>query len=422
MWERFSYAGTRAILVLYLTSYLLLPPYSGGVVGLSALRTTLAQVFGTLNNDALALQIYGLYVGLFYLTPLLGGLLADKVLGHRGAILLGSLIMATGQFCLANGAFSLIGLLLMVIGGGLFKPTVSAQLGSLFQRDDRRADLAFSVFYVAINVGTFFAPLVCGTLGERLGWQYGFAVAGIGNLVSVTIYLAGRRAVPDRSRAPVAPIAAAPAGSGARGQMPALFAVALISALFWAAYEQKGGAVILWARRSVDLTVGGFVVPTSWILVLNPLFIMLFTPPLTIGFGVLARRGYAIGTLDKMIGGFVLLALGYLLLGGAAWSTRIGLGWVVAYMALLTLGELLLSPVGLSLFSRAAPAGRSSQLVAIWLFAAFIGNYASGMIASAATSLSRQRFFLEISGLPLLGAATLLMFRRPLIRRLFANA
>lgn len=421
VWERFSYAGTRAILVLYLTQELLTPGQRENVVGMRSLEALLGTAFGPLSLDALAFQIYGLYVGLFYFTPLFCGLIADRVTGHRKAIVLGAIIMAAGQFCLASQRMALIGLLLMVVGGGLFKPTISAQLGSLFDRQDPRADRAFAIFYVAINVGTFLAPLVCGTLGERVGWQFGFLIAGFGNLISLAIYAIGNVAVHDRhASTQAAPSLVRGRENDARTQLAGLFLLAVITPLFWGAYEQKGAAVVLWAKRSVDLRLGDFAVPVSWILMLNPLFIFLLTPLLALVWARLAASRGEPGTLSKMILGFLSLAVAFALLAIVAKSgAAVSLGWVVAFMGLLTLGELLLSPVGLSLFSRTAPAGFASQVLAIWFFSMFVGNYGSGLLASTFVELDRSMFFAGIAALPLFGAVLLLLVRGRLEGMLF---
>ena len=178
MWERFSYYGMRALLVLYMVKYLLASERAGDVLGLATFRAALESVFGPLATQPFASHIYGFYTGLVYLTPIFGGLLADRVLGQRRTVILGASLMAVGHFMMAFERLFLFALLVLILGNGCFKPNISTQVGALYPTGDRRRDRAFSIFYVGINLGAFLAPLVCGTLGEEFGWHYGFAAAG----------------------------------------------------------------------------------------------------------------------------------------------------------------------------------------------------------------------------------------------------
>src|SRR5438477_539421 len=189
MWERFSYYGMRALLVLYMVRLLLLPGHVENVIGLSALKYLLESIFGPLGVQPFASQVYGLYTGLVYLTPVFGGMLADRVLGQHRTILLGAAMMALGHFMMAFEPLFLIALTMLILGNGAFKPNMSAQVGGLYAPGDPRRDRAYSIFYVGINLGAFLAPLVCGTLGERVGWHYGFDAAGVGMLIGLCIYL-----------------------------------------------------------------------------------------------------------------------------------------------------------------------------------------------------------------------------------------
>src|SRR5579871_6893347 len=196
MWERFSYYGMRALLVLYLVEYLLQPETAGQVIGLAAFKHILEAALGPLGVQPFASNIYGLYTGLVYLTPIFGGMLADRVLGHRRTVIIGALLMALGHFMMAFEPLLLFALFCLILGNGAFKPNMSSQVGELYAPGDPRRDRAYSIFYVGINVGAFLAPLVCGTLGERAGWHYGFGAAGIGMLIGLAIYLIGTRHLP----------------------------------------------------------------------------------------------------------------------------------------------------------------------------------------------------------------------------------
>jgi proton-dependent oligopeptide transporter, POT family len=189
MWERFSFYGMRALLVLYMVKYVLQPEMAGTVIGLGSLKQGLEAVFGPLDIQPLASQVYGLYSGLVYLTPVLGGFLADRVLGQRRTVIIGASLMAIGHFMMASEHLLLFALALLILGNGAFKPNMSAQVGGLYPPGDPRRDRAYSIFYVGINLGAFLAPLVCGTPGERVGWHYGFAAAGVGMLIGLATYL-----------------------------------------------------------------------------------------------------------------------------------------------------------------------------------------------------------------------------------------
>ena len=211
MWERFSYYGMRSLLVLYMTKYLLLADHSGNVIGLLPLKRGLESLFGPLEVQPLSSQIWGLYTGLVYFTPIFGGLLADRVLGQRRTVVVGAVLMAIGHFMMAVEQLFLFALLALILGSGCFKPNISTQVGGLYAPGDHRRDRAYSIFYVGINIGAFLAPLVCGTLGEKAGWHYGFAAAGVGMCVGLSIYL---YALPHLPPAPPNPPPLAGEGKG----------------------------------------------------------------------------------------------------------------------------------------------------------------------------------------------------------------
>jgi len=196
MWERFSYYGMRALLVLYMVKYLLLPGHAENVIGLGALRQFYEWMLGPLGVQPFSSHIYGLYTGLVYLTPLFGGMLADRVLGQHRTILLGAAMMAIGHFMMAFEPLFLFALTMLILGNGAFKPNMSAQVGGLYAPGDPRRDRAYSIFYVGINLGAFLAPLICGTLGEELGWHYGFSAAGVGMTLALVIYLCAMPTLP----------------------------------------------------------------------------------------------------------------------------------------------------------------------------------------------------------------------------------
>ena len=217
MWERFSYYGMRSLLVLYMTKYLLLPEHAGDVRGLDAVKGALEAVFGHLDVQPLSSQIWGLYTGLVYFTPILGGLLADRVLGQRRTVIVGASLMAIGHFMMASEQLFLFALLFLILGNGCFKPNISTQVGGLYAPGDPRRDRAYSIFYVGINVGAFLAPLVCGTLGEKAGWHYGFAAAGVGMCLGLVIYLLASPLLPPDELQKRKMKKPSPRGGGAAG-------------------------------------------------------------------------------------------------------------------------------------------------------------------------------------------------------------
>ena len=199
MWERFNYYGMRSLLILYMTDFLIKGFRTGAVpiFGFATLQHGIEAVFGPMNIQPLASQIYGIYTALVYLTPLFGGMLADRVWGQRKTVIVGAIIMAIGEFMMTQPSLFLIAMLFLIIGNGCFKPNISTQVGSLYRPGDSRRDRAFTFFYVAFNFGAFLSPLICGTLGQRLGWAYGFAAAGVGMIVGLIIYLSGQRYLAD---------------------------------------------------------------------------------------------------------------------------------------------------------------------------------------------------------------------------------
>src|SRR5712691_2161661 len=227
MWERFSYFGNGALVVLYMVKHLLQPGEVDAVLGLGAVKGALEAVFGPLDVQPLASQLFGFYTGLAYSTPILGGLLADRVLGQRRTVIIGGVLMAIGHFMMAFEALFLVALLMLILGIGAFKPNISTQVGALYAAGDHRRDRAYSIFYVGINIGAFLAPLVCGTLAVRYGWHAGFAAAGVGMLVSLGIYLGGRQALPADVVPPArtAAVAKKPLDRAERGAVLALIGV-----------------------------------------------------------------------------------------------------------------------------------------------------------------------------------------------------
>ena len=337
MWERFSYYGMRALLMLYMTQYLLKAADTGtAIVGFATLKAGLEAVFGTLAIQPLASQIYGLYTGFVYFTPFFGGLLADRVLGQRKTVVIGGILMAIGQFLLAFEQFFLLGLFFLVIGNGCFKPNISTQVGNLYEHGDPRRDGAFTIFYMGINLGAFFSPLVCGTLGQVYGWRYGFIAAGIGMLVGLVVYLAGQRYLaPDNlmNKAADAHIEKTALTSKEWKGILGLCGLCVLNIVFWGVYEQQGNTIQLFADKNTDWHVFGWEMPSTWFQSLNPLFVFALAPFLNMFWARQAKRGKEPTSVVKMALGCLMLGVSFLVLmlatRGISETQRITFLWLV---------------------------------------------------------------------------------------------
>jgi POT family proton-dependent oligopeptide transporter len=408
-WERFSYFGNAALVVLYMIKYLLQPGRVETVLGFGSVRATLEFLFGPLGVQPLASQIFGFYTGLAYCAPILGGLMADRLLGERRTVLVGGVLMAIGHFMMAFEALFLLALLFLALGIGAFKPNISSQVGALYAPGDHRRDRGYSIFYVGINIGAFLAPLVCGSLAVAYGWHFGFAAAGIGMLVSLAIYVAGSRVLPSD---PVQPRSARQGAvialnSAERRSMRLIMLVCATVTLFWAAYDQQGNTIMLWAEdltdRDVDLRVWRGEVPSPWFLALNPLFIFLLTPLIV---SVWARQGARASPIHKMAFGAACLAVANLIMAAAA-STSAGKAsslWLVGYFSVATLGELHLAPVGLAFISKTAPAKALSMSMGLWFAATLPADILGGFLGGYWTRITHTSFFLLMAGIAALAS------------------
>jgi proton-dependent oligopeptide transporter, POT family len=421
MWERFSYYGMRTLLVLYMVKYLFVSDHVETVIGYRALKHTLELVFGPLGPQPLASQVYGLYTGLVYFTPLLGGLLADRVLGQRRTVILGASLMALGHFMMAFERLLFLALLVLIFGSGAFKPNTTTQVGGLYPPGDARRDRGYSIYYVGINLGAFLAPLVCGTLGEGIGWHFGFAAAGVGMLIGLVVYLLATPFLPPDEITKPGARSGAPLTSEERGAIWAILLLSIPVALFWATYEQQGNTIALWAEDNTDrfIRLFGFAVeiPTTWFQAFNPFMIFAFTPLLITLWARQGRRGREPSTLTKMALGCFGLAAGNLILAVSAVTAgaeKASWLWLFVYFIVITIGELYLSPTSLSLVSKIAPARAASLMMAVWLGTSFGGNLLAGFLGSYWSAMAKPAFFLMITAIAALAGIIIALFRRPL--------
>lgn len=421
MAERFSYYGITSFLVLYLAKALLLHPEH--IIGYHAVKSALEGLYGPLSTDAIAANITGLYTGLVYFTPAFGGLLADRVIGQRLAVLFGGILMAAGAFLLTQDAFFFFGLLALIIGNGGFKPNISTQVGNLYKSGDFRIDRAYSIFYVGINVGAALGPFICGGLAQGVAWHWGFFAAGVGVALAVIWYAFALRTLPPdritKARQSAQSVAPAKLTTDDWKAIGALVLLIIPSALFWMAYSQQFIAILFWAQDYTDraFAIPGLVhfdMPSSWSQSINPIMIFAFTPLLVSLWAGQARRNREPSTISKMAIGCALQAISYVLMAGVAWMTgphgRANWLWLLPYFAVFTVGELYVSPIGLALVSRVAPPQVLSLMMGLWFIAVFVGNTIGGRIGGFWSSMDKSEFFLMTGAIGAAGSLFILLF------------
>ncbi|MBD3161018.1 MAG: MFS transporter [Candidatus Latescibacteria bacterium] len=423
MWERFSYYGMRSLLVLYMVDHLFLRPDLGEkVLGYTWVHGFLSAIFGPLEAQPLSSQIYGLYTAFVYLTPFFGGMLADRVIGQRRAVILGGILMAIGHFLMASEALFFPALLFLILGNGAFKPNISTQVGNLYPQGDPRRDRAFTIFYMGINLGAFFSPLVCGTLGQTLGWHYGFGAAGVGMVAGLILYLLGQKHLgpePRRQRKGE-PRKKEPLTRNEWKRIWALVAVCGLNIVFWGIYEQQGNTMQLWADRHTNWSFLGFEVPSTWFQAFNPLMIFLMAPVLSLFWGWQSKRGKEPSSVMKMATGCFLAGASYVIMILAAQGlepeARRSVLWLLSTTFVLTVGELFLSPIGLSFVTKVAPARIVSMMMGVWFLSSFFGNYLSGFLGTFWERMPRDAFFLVLTALGIGAGVALWLINRPLHR------
>jgi proton-dependent oligopeptide transporter, POT family len=424
MWERFSYYGMRALLVLYMVSHLIQGAQSGmsHVFGFASLQYGLESVFGSLAIQPLASQIYGMYTALVYLTPIFGGMLADRVLGQRKTVIAGAILMAIGHFLMAAESMFLLALFVLILGNGCFKPNLATQIGSLYPAGDPRRDRAYTIYYAGVNLGAFLSPLVCGTLGQVYGWHYGFGAAGVGMAIGLVVYLVGQPYLPadplTRAKAIHTERTKSSLTTSEWKVIVGLIALCALNVVFWGVYEQQGNTLQLFADRNVDWHVFGRQLPSTWFQSVNPMFIFLLTPLLNVLWTWQSKRGKEPGSVTKMAMGCAMMGLSFLpiifITNGLRADQRVSFLWLVGCAFIYTVGELYLSPVGVSLVSKVAPARLAGMLMGMWFLANFAGNYLSGYLGTFYEKMSRESFFSMLLVLGLAGGAAIFALSMPL--------
>ncbi|MBB5715611.1 peptide MFS transporter [Sphingomonas aerophila] len=383
MWEQFSYYGMRALLVYYMTKQLAMAQGSASLV-------------------------YGTYTACAYFTPIFGGVIADRLLGKRRAIILGGSIMAAGHFMMTFEPLFYPALATIAIGNGLFLPSLPSQIDDLYEPGDPRVGWAYNVYYVGVNIGGFLAPLICGTLGELYGWHWGFGAAGVGMVAGLCIYLWGQRYLPEQARQPAIEATAATPVRLPRATLLLLLAIGLSVMVFRGAYEQVGNTVALWADTGVDRGWRGRQIPMTWFQALNPLLVMVMTPPLLVAWRRRSERGAAERPARRMATGAAIVAAAYLLVAAlAASGGQAHWLWLALFFVVLTVGELHILPTGLGLFARLAPKGLGATTVAAWYLATFAGSLVAGFVGTGWSRMGHGGFFLVLAGLATVAAVLL---------------
>jgi proton-dependent oligopeptide transporter, POT family len=420
LWERVSFHGMQALLVLYMVEYLLLPGHVENITGFASLRAVVERVTGPLSAQALASQIFGLYIGLVYLMPVFGGILGDRVLGRRRAVMLGALLMTAGHFCMAFERLFLTALFLLIVGAGALRGNLASQLGDLYSYSDHRRESAFQFYYAMLNIGAFIAPLVTGVLAQTYGWHYGFGFAGIGMLAGLVIYASGERYLP---RDPIRGARAVRAKLSAheRGVVLVMVLLLPVLTLFWVGQTQIWNTYNLWARDHVDLMIGRWKMPVPWLQAVDALAVPVLMLPLLRFWRWQATRSSEPNDVAK-------LAIGCLLFGAAiAWlaagplvadaAGKVPLAWALAYHFLSSIGYLYFAPIAVALFSRAAPASVNAMMIGIYYLSIFAGSTVSGRLGGLYERVSSAEFWLPHAGIVAAGGCVILLFA-PRLRRM----
>jgi len=394
-WERFSYYGMRAFLILYLANAV---TSSRGGMGF---------------EPGFAGFVYGTFTGLCYLFPLFGGWLADRFLGERRSVLLGGILIMLGHFTCAidNGVIPLItGLTLLVLGNGFFKPTVVTMIGDLYEQGDKRRDSGFTIYYAIFNGAVFMAPIICGTLGERVGFRYGFIAAGTAMGLGMIIYLIfGPKYLGNLGMVPKHKLHKAetndtktPLTKEEKDRIAVIAVIIFFVTFFWAGYEQAGSTFNLYTDKFINRIAFGGTIPTTWFQSINPILVVAFAPLFSWLWISLAKHGKSPSTPVKMAIGMVLLGIGFLFMVGAVMqrggdnpseSVKASLWWMTATYIFLTMGEMCVSPIGLSMITKIAPAKLASFFMGTWFISSFLANLIAGLTVGFVNKLGAMSVF-----------------------------
>ena len=415
-WERFSYFGMQSLLVLYMTHYLLQPEHVGKAVGFAFVRHAIEVVTGPLSTAALASQVFGLYTGFVYLTPLLGGLLADRWLNRTLTVTIGAVLMALGHFLMAFEATFLLAITLLLVGVGCFKGNIASQVGQLYDIDDPRRGQAYQIFQLAISFAVIAAPLISGTLGEKVGWHWGFGAAGVGMLVGLATYLAGRKWLP--SAEPRARATRGHTGTDARltpserRTVLALVALLPVIGATEVGNQQMFNAFLTWGEASFELHFAGFAMPVTWLLSADAAIAVVCMTLAILLWRAYSRRWKEPDDIVKVAIGAGFMTLAPLLLTAAsvaqqATGAKVSPGWGLAFEVVNELGFALVAPMALSLYSRAAPRQIQGLMIGVYYTSFFLCNVAVGRLGGMLEQMDAATFWLMHAGIVGASAAVL---------------
>jgi len=418
LWERISFNAMQALLVLYMVGQVLLPGHLEHVAGIGALRSFIERLTGPLSAQSLALQVFGLYIGLVSFTPLFGGLLGDRVLGRRFAVALGALLMTAGHFCMAFERSFLLALLLLILGAGFLRGNLASQMGQLYPPADHRRAAAFQLYYIVINCASFLAPLIAGEIWKLYGWQAGFAFAGAGMLCGLLIYLSGQRDLPPNRGRSV--LKRNPLQAGERRIVWLLVMMVPLFATFWVAQSQVWNTYNLWARDHVNLSVYGWAVQVPWLRALDNLAAVILVPPILWLWRRQGLRGQEPDELRKLACGCLIfgIALMWLVTGCSVIgpAAKLPLLWVVIFHLCANIGWIYFAPTAVTLFTRAAPAAVNSTMVGVCYLSIFVGSTVSGRLGALYEHYTAAKFWLIHAAIVSAGGL-LLMLLAPWLRR-----
>ena len=423
-WERFSYYGMQTLLVLYMVHQLLLPGHIEHVAGFGFLRSLLEHG-QPLSNQKLASAVFGLYTGLVYLTPILGGFLADRLLGRTPTVILGGCLMALGHFLMAFDASFLVALVCLMLGAGCFKGNLATQVGSLYKEgDNRRAD-AFQIYYLGINAGVIVSPFVTGTLGEKVAWHYGFGAAGLGMLISLAIYLTGRKHLPPDPPLRAKAKADRPTMTGVEWRRVVLL-VAMLPILSAAIVgnNQIFNAYLVWAEKSADLHLFGIPILTTWLVSVDSIVSVATLALMVLFWRIWKTRFPEPDELGKIIIGCLFAGAGVACLGigsALAGTEKVGFGWLLAFHLLNDIGFANVLPVGLALYARSAPKAIAATIVGVYYLHLFAGNLFVGFLGTLLETMPAARFWLMHAAL-VGGAGVVFFFVRLVFGKMLLGA
>jgi POT family proton-dependent oligopeptide transporter len=412
-WERFSYYGMQALLVLYMVNRLLLPGHIEHVAGFGQFQAVIEHAYGrALDTRALASAIFGLYAGSVYLTPILGGLVADRLLGKRRTVILGGLLMACGHFLLAFEQPFLLALLCLVLGVGCFKGNIASQVGALYPEGDHRAADAFQIFYLGINAGVILAPLVCGTLGEKVDWHWGFAAAGVGMLLGLLVYMSGQKHLPPEPKAALGAVDKPKLKPGELKVLILLVAMLPVLAIGLVGNQEIFNAYLVWAQDNANLHIFGKDVPITWLITLDSIVSVSALVGGVVFWQWYGKHWREPDDLTKIIIGTAISFGGMACLAAASGiqattGVKVGIGWLVAFHVLNDIGFANVLPVSLALYSRAAPAALGATAVGVYYLHLFGANMLIGYIGGLLGSMPAVQFWMMHGAL--IGASAVIL-------------